>query len=69
MMKKRRKPHGLIPEEIANHGFVSDMNHEMSLLAKRFGVQVHKFKKNDDWFLAIRIPDPEELAQIDRENC
>ena len=67
-MKQRRRPYSQIPADIANHGFVIDLEHEMSPLAARFALHLHKFRKNDDWFLAVRVPDRDELAKIDRAS-
>ncbi|MCW5982440.1 MAG: hypothetical protein KIT09_30415 [Bryobacteraceae bacterium] len=66
--KQRRKPHGQVPADIAGHGFVADLEHEMSQLAAGFGIRVHRFRKNGDWFLAVRLPDRDELARIDRDS-
>lgn len=67
-MKRRRRPYAQFPDDIASHGFVADLEHEMSRLAKRFRLHLHKFRKNEDWFLAIRVPDRDELAKIDRDT-
>lgn len=64
-MKQRRGPCSKLPAAIAQHGFVSDLVAAVGAAAAEHGRTMSVHKKNGDYYLAVLVPDSDELAVID----
>ena len=62
--KSRRKTWGQLPPHIAHHGFVADLLTGITTAAMDCAVTC--FKKNTDYYIAVRVPTESELAEMDR---
>lgn len=62
-MKPRRQPYATLPAYLEGNGFIADLIHQIREAS--LGLHVTYLKKNNDTYIAIRLPDPAELAAIE----
>jgi hypothetical protein len=61
----RRAPWAKPPVDLLANGYAADLDLEVRKAAERLGAPVSYIRKNGDCYIAVRIPNKEELVAID----